>query len=186
MKKRNEVERELKFPGVELERLRSRLQELEAERLHGGTFEENWVLDRDGALEKENCLLRLRKDNHGAFLTYKGPATFEGKTKLRAEHETEVSDSTATRALFESLGFKVVKIYQKVREAWQLGGVTISLDHTPIGDFAEFEGEGSEKVARRCDLDPETAERRSYLRLYEEYLVAHPDAPPDMVFPDRE
>jgi adenylate cyclase class 2 len=180
------VERELKFPGVELERLRARLQELEAERVHGGTFEENWVFDRDGSLAKASCLLRLRKDNHGAYLSFKGPASFEGKTKVRTEHETGVSDAEAAKKLFESLGFAVVKRYQKVRESWQLGGVTISLDHTPIGDFAEFEGDGAEKVARRCDLDPEAAERRSYLRLYEDHLAAHPDAPPDMLFTDRE
>ena len=73
-----------------------------------------------------------------------------------------------------------------MRETWRVGGVLISLDHTPIGDFAEFEGEGAEKLARRCDLDPDTAERRSYLRLYADHLVAHPEAPGDMVFSDRE
>lgn len=185
-KQQENVERELKFAEVEPDRLRDRLRELEAERQHAGVFEENWVLDRDGGLERANCLLRLRKDNQGATVTFKGPASFEGKTKLRVEHETGVSDAEATRALLEALGFAVVKRYQKVRETWRLGGVKITLDHTPIGDFAEFEGEGAEKVARRCDLDPETAERRSYLRLYRDHLAANPDAPPDMLFPDRE
>jgi predicted adenylyl cyclase CyaB len=179
------VERELKFPDVELDRLRDRLLELEAERKHAGSFEENWIFDRGDELAAAGCLLRLRKDNHGAFITFKGPPRFEGRTKVREERETGVSDAEATRKLFEALGFQVVKRYQKMRESWQLGGVTIALDHTPIGDFAEFEGEGAEKVARRCDLDPETAERRSYLRLYEDHLAVHPDAPQDMVFPDR-
>jgi adenylate cyclase, class 2 len=186
LKAKPSVERELKFAAVEPDRLRERLRELEAERVHPGALEDNWVLDSGGKLQRSNCLLRLRKDSHGAFLTFKGPATFEGKTKLRAEHETGVSDAEATRKLFESLGFAVVKRYQKVRESWQLGGVTISLDHTPIGEFAEFEGEGAERVARRCELDPEEAERRSYLRLYADHLAAHPEAPPDMVFADRE
>ncbi len=79
----------------------------------------------------------------------------------------------------------MVRRYQKVREEWQLGGVTIALDHTPIGDFAEFEGERAEVVAKRCGFDPDKAERRSYLRLYEDYLKEHPDAPPEMVFSDR-
>jgi adenylate cyclase class 2 len=183
---RNAVERELKFPKVELERLRQRLLELEAERQHGGIFEENWLFDRGTELAAERCLLRLRKDSQGAFLTFKGPASFEGTTKVRAEHETEVADPEAMRRILESLGYAVSKRYQKVREAWQLGGVTVSLDHTPIGDFAEFEGDGAEKVARRCDLDPERAERRSYMRLYEDYLVANPGAPSDMLFPDRD
>ncbi|HKI87263.1 MAG TPA: hypothetical protein VKA53_11030, partial [Thermoanaerobaculia bacterium] len=66
---------------------------------------------------------------------------------------------------------------------WRLGGVVVALDKTPIGDFVEFEGEGADKLARRCSLDPEIAERRSYLRLYEEYREQHPEAPDEMVFP---
>ena len=186
MKAKPSVERELKFPAVDPDRLRERLRELEAERIHSGALEDNWVLDRNGTLQHANCLLRLRKVSHGAFLTYKGPATFEGKTKLRVEHETGVSDAEATRALFEALGYAVVRRFQKVRETWQLGGVQISFDHTPIGDFVEFEGAGAEKLARRCELDLEDAERRSYLRLYQDHLEAHPGAPPDMVFADRE
>jgi predicted adenylyl cyclase CyaB len=179
---RRPLEREVKFAGVELDRLRQRLAELEAERRAPPTFEDNWVLDRDGALASAGCLLRLRDDGRGAALTFKGPARFEGRTKVRPEHEMRVDDSEAARALFEALGFAAVKRYQKVREEWQLGGVTIALDHTPIGDFAEFEGEGAETVARRCGLDLDASERRTYLRLYEEYRKKHPEAPADMVF----
>ncbi|MEM7481149.1 MAG: class IV adenylate cyclase [Acidobacteriota bacterium] len=179
------VERELKFRDVSLDELRDRLQELEAERIGPGILEDNVIFDRDGHLKDASCVLRLRKDGKGAHLTFKGPATFEGRTKIRDEHETTIGDPKAARRLFESLGYQAVKRYQKVRETWQLGGVTIALDHTPIGDFAEFEGDGAETVAKRCDLDPETAERRSYLRLYADHLKAHPDAPPDMVFEDR-
>ncbi len=59
----------------------------------------------------------------------------------------------------------------------------IALDHTPIGDFAEFEGDGAEKVAKRCKFDPETAERRNYLQIYQDYRAEHPEAPADMIFP---
>lgn len=175
-------EREIKFNGVELDRLRERLLELEAERLGPASFEDNWLLDRDSELEATRCILRLRADAHGARLTFKGPASFEGRIKVRREHEIRVSDAGETRAILESLGFEEVKRYQKVREEWQLGGVTIALDHTPIGDFAEFEGEGAETVARRCGLDLETSERRNYLRLYADYRREHPEAPPNMVF----
>jgi adenylate cyclase class IV len=96
-----------------------------------------------------------------------------------------VESAEDARSLLENLGFAVVRRYQKMREEWQLGSVTIALDHTPIGDFAEFEGDRAEVVAKRCGFDPEHAERRSYLRLYEEHLKQHPDAPPEMVFGDR-
>jgi len=58
---------------------------------------------------------------------------------VREEHEIGIESADEARSLFEKLGYAVVRRYQKVREEWQLGGVTIALDHTPIGDFAEFE-----------------------------------------------
>jgi predicted adenylyl cyclase CyaB len=179
------LEREIKFPGVELDKLRDRLIELEAERKGPTAFEDNWILDRDNELIKDGKILRLRTDGGRARLTYKGPMRLEGNLKIREEHEIEVENAEQATALLRNLGYSVVRRYQKMREEWQLGGVTIALDHTPIGDFAEFEGDRAEVVAKRCGLDPEKAERRSYLRLYEDYLKLHPDAPPEMVFAER-
>ncbi|HXU47156.1 MAG TPA: class IV adenylate cyclase [Thermoanaerobaculia bacterium] len=180
--KSKSLEREIKFPGVELDNLRQRLIELEAERRAPGSFEDNWVLDRGGELLDAGRILRLRVDGGRARVTLKGPQVLEGNVKIREELEIEVDDAGKARSLLEGLGFEVVNRYQKVREEWQLGGVKIALDHTPIGDFSEFEGEGAEIVAKRCGLDPKNGERRSYLRLYEDYLKDHPEAPPEMVF----
>lgn len=175
-------EREIKFRGVELEKLRERLIELEAERVGPGAFEDNWILDRDNELLSSGRILRLRTDAGRARLTFKGPMRLEGNVKVRQEHEIEVENAAEARSIFEKLGYAMVRRYQKVREEWHLGGVTIALDHTPIGDFAEFEGDGAETVAKRCGFDPDKSERRSYLRLYEDYLKEHPEAPPEMVF----
>lgn len=177
------VERELKFARVEIEALRERLLELEAERVRSAAHEDNWLLDREGELLDQGCVLRLRKDGHGAWLTFKGPAHLEGRVKVRSEQEIEVGDAEKALDLFLGLGYTVARRYQKIREDWRLGGVTISLDRTPIGDFAEFEGEGAETVARRCGFDAQQAERRSYLRLYDDYQKEHPDAPAEMLFP---
>jgi adenylate cyclase, class 2 len=182
MKSKDNLEREIKFPGVELDELRGRLKELEAERLGPAAFEDNWILDRQGELISSGRVLRLRTDGQRARLTFKGPLRLEGNMKVREEREVEIENADEARELFGNLGYGVVRRYQKMREEWQLGGVTIALDHTPIGDYAEFEGDGAETVARRCGLDPEKGERRSYLRLYEDYLKQHPDAPPEMVF----
>jgi predicted adenylyl cyclase CyaB len=182
MRSKGSLEREIKFPGVELDHLRGRLAELEAERVGPAAFEDNWILDRDDELLSSGRILRLRTDGQRARLTFKGPLRMEGNMKVRVEREVEIENADEARALFENLGYRVVRRYQKMREEWQLGGVTIALDHTPIGDFAEFEGDGAETVAKRCGLDPEKGEKRSYLRLYEDYLKEHPDAPPEMVF----
>ncbi|HSU84768.1 MAG TPA: class IV adenylate cyclase [Thermoanaerobaculia bacterium] len=182
MRSKDNLEREIKFPRVELDKLRDRLIELEAERVGPSAFEDNWILDREKDLLSSGRILRLRTDGGRARLTFKGPMRIEGNVKVREEREIEVQSAEEAMALFENLGFTVVRRYQKMREEWQLGGVTIALDHTPIGDFAEFEGDGAETVAKRCGFDPSKAERRSYLRLYEDYLKQHPDAPPEMVF----
>jgi predicted adenylyl cyclase CyaB len=182
MRSKDNFEREIKFPRVELDKLRERLIELEAERVGPSSFEDNWILDREQELLDSGRILRLRTDGARARLTFKGPMRLEGNVKVREEREIEVQSAEEAMALFANLGFTVVRRYQKMREEWQLGGVTIALDHTPIGDFAEFEGDGAETVAKRCGFDADKAERRSYLRLYEEYLKEHPDAPPEMVF----
>ena len=179
------VERELKFPGIELERLKERLQELEAERSGPAAFEDNLILDRESELQAQGKLLRLRTVGPRNWLTFKGPMRMEGMLKVREEHEIGVEGAEETLALFACLGYQVVTRYQKVREEWQLGGVTIALDHTPIGDFAEFEGDGAETVARRCGFDPQKAERRSYLRLYADHRKKNPEAPAEMTFLSR-
>ncbi len=177
------VERELKFSAVDHDDLRRRLEDLEAENQGAPALEDNWVLDDGGRLEAAGSILRLRVDRRGTRLTFKGPASFEGSVKVRVEHETDVDDDKALRRILESLGFEPKRRYQKYREEWRLGSVTIALDHTPIGDFAEIEGEGCETVARRLDLESGKLEKRNYLRLYEDFLKDNPDAPPDMVFP---
>jgi adenylate cyclase class 2 len=182
MRSKDSLEREIKFRNVELDKLRERLLELEAERVGPGAFEDNWILDRGNELLSSGRILRLRTEGARARLTLKGPSRLEGNIKVREEREVGIEDAEEARALLESLGYEVVRRYQKVREEWQLGGVTIALDHTPIGDFAEFEGDGAETVAKRCGFDSQKAERRSYLRLYEDYLKRNPDSPPEMMF----
>lgn len=177
------VEREIKIPVDDLDELRQRLIELEAERSSPLAFEDNWLWDRGEELASHGCILRLRQDRLGARLTFKGKAAFEGATKVRREHETRVQDHEALQGILEALGYRPVYRYQKRREEWQLGGITIALDHTPIGDYAEFEGAGAEKVAQRCGLDPSGAEPRSYPEIYADHRREHPDAPRDMVFP---
>ena len=177
------LEKELKFGDVDLDALRERMQDFEAECQGSAALEDNWIFDKKDKLASKGELLRVRVDRRGSRITYKGKAHFEDGLKIRSELETGVEDFETTCKIFEALGYSLVRRYQKYREDWLLGSIIISLDHTPIGDFAEFEGEGCDRVAKRCGLDPETAEKRNYLKLYEDYLVDHPDAPPDMVFP---
>jgi predicted adenylyl cyclase CyaB len=183
MRKADGIEREVKLAVTDLQALRERLAELEAERLSTPAFEDNWLFDREGELARRGCVLRLRQDRHGARLTFKGTPSFEGNLKVRVEHESRVRDADELRAILEGLGYRVIGRYQKHREEWQLGGVRVALDHTPIGDFAEFEGDRAEKVAQRCGFDPTRAEGRTYPEIYAEHHRNHPESPEEMVFP---
>lgn len=179
------VERELKFRAPDLAGLRDRLLDLQAERQGPPGLEDNWIFDRKNELQKQGCVLRLRSDGKGgALLTFKGKAEFQGAVKVRDELELRVSDVEEARTLLEALGYRSVRRYQKMREEWRLGAVLICLDHTPIGDFVEFEGERAETLAKRCGFKADDAERRTYLGLYLDYLASHPEAPADMVFAD--
>jgi predicted adenylyl cyclase CyaB len=182
------IERELKFAQVDLDALRQRLLELEAERLGPTIFEENWLVDRDGELGDRMSILRVRaEEGRGAVITFKGPTRFEGSegnVRARTELELRVENAEKALTLLEALGYTIERRYQKMREEWRLGTETICLDHTPIGDFVEFEGDRAEAVAKRCGFDISKALRKSYLMLYAEHLAANPEAPFDMVFPD--
>ncbi|MDH3402939.1 MAG: class IV adenylate cyclase [Acidobacteriota bacterium] len=179
-------ERELKIAVGDPAALRRRLQGLGARLLHAEGFEDNLVWDRGGELRAAGCLLRLREDGRGARLTFKGPASFEDGVKVRAEHETAIGDPASAAAILRALGYEQVRRYQKYREEWRLAEVTVALDRTPIGDFAEFEGGGAAAVAARCGCPPSTALAADYLALYEAFRQRHPDAPEDMVFARRE
>lgn len=176
------VEREVKFRCSDLNSLRERLQSAEAERVSAAALEDNLIFDRAGELQQRGCLLRLRFDVNGARLTYKGPASFEEGVKVREERETAVEDADELRAVLENLGYEAVHRYQKYREEWRVGGVIACLDRTPIGDFVEFEGDAAAKLAQRFGFDPEAAERRSYIGLYQDHRRSNPSAPEEMIF----
>jgi predicted adenylyl cyclase CyaB len=176
-------ERELKFALAEpLDALRARVTAAGGRCEQAAARECNWVFDRRDELYGSGSLLRLRNDGTGSRLTLKGPARFEDNVKVRDELEVAVGDAEEMRDLLVRLGYRVVRRYEKLREEWRLAGTKIALDHTPIGDFVEFEGDDASAVAARCGFEAEVAERRSYLRLYEDWRRLHPESPLDMLF----
>jgi adenylate cyclase class 2 len=179
------LEHEIKIPVPSLAAVRQRLRASVAVLRHGETFEENWVLDDVGrSIAAGGCLLRVRRWGAQSYLTYKGPARFAGGVKTREEIETTVGDPEIVLRALAALGFTPWRRYQKRREMWELAGVAVTLDTTPMGPFVELEGppETIPAVAATLGLDPAHAVAGTYLHLWEEYRGAHPEAPADMVF----
>ena len=181
------VETELKIPVDDLTTVRDCLRKLEAELVTASAREVNVLLDAaDGRLAADGCVLRLRRYGDRRVLTFKGPPSFHGRVKTRAEHETVIESLESMSRILENLGFMPAARYEKDRESWQLGAVAVVLDHTPMGDFVEVEGPSTEleAVARSLGLDPETAVRGSYMDLWQEFREQEPgrQLPLDMVF----
>lgn len=184
---RESVESELKIPVADLELIRWSLHGVGAVMVQTMARETNLLLDTvDGDLRDAGSLLRLRRHGGTQLLTFKGPATFKGAVKVRQEHETEVNDLAVMGEILERLGFAVFRRYEKDREGWSLGEVSVVLDHTPMGDFVEVEGppEQLEKTAHEIGLDVSQAVQASYVGLWDEYRTSHPELelPIDMVF----
>lgn len=122
------------------------------------SFEDNRIYDRaDGSLERDGLVLRVRRDDRGGSVTFKGPVEGEHRHKVRVEHETPVGDPEAAHRLFEGLGYRVAWRYQKYRTVYRLGEVEAMLDETPIGCWVELEGapEAIDRAAARLGVAPE-------------------------------
>ena len=181
------IERELKIPVEEHDAVREALRTLGAVATHDMARETNRLLDTDARrLGAAGCVLRLRRYGSRHVLTFKGPVHYDGAIKVRPEHEIEIEDAEAMARIFEALGFAVVSAYEKARESWQLGRVSVVLDRTPMGNFVEVEGpaERLEEAARGLGLEPADAVQGSYVSLWRDYRARHPELelPADMVF----
>lgn len=136
------TETEVKFRAEDLMAVRDKLMASGAVVTEPRHLERNTLFDdADHSLAARGMLLRLR-DALGAVVTLKAPAPADddGQHKTRVEIETSVGDYNATFAILTALGYAPSWRYEKYRESFRLDAVTVSLDHTPIGDFVEIEG----------------------------------------------
>lgn len=185
-RRRDEIE--IKLPCADLGAAREKLLGLGATAQTPLHFESNDLYDDSaGGLAASGRALRLRRAGEAAFLTFKGPARFEGGVKIREERETRVSDPEETAAILALLGFTPRFRYEKRREEWAIEGCAVALDETPIGNFVEVEGAppAIRRVVVALGLDFANAVPYSYAKLYTERRKKDPALPPDMVFDDR-
>jgi len=134
------VEREIKLRFETPDAAREAVLRLGATTLRGRRLQEDALLDTaDGALKRRGCALRVRAEAGRHFLTFKGPVQ-PSMMKLREEIETLVGDSELVTHILEELGFRIWFRYQKYREEFSHGDVTIAVDETPLGTFVEIEG----------------------------------------------
>ena len=84
--------------------------------------------------------VRVRYTDNHAVVTYKGPKIKKFGLKAREELNFAVESGETFETMLERLGFKRTLEVNKVRETWNLGTATVSLDTVDgLGTFAEIE-----------------------------------------------
>jgi adenylate cyclase class 2 len=157
-----EIEKKYRLTKKQRQELLRRLPEIGAI-AEGEAFEENTLYSGE-ALEPGRCVLRLRRVDESAILTYKERFPSSSTVKRQREEETPVADADAMEAILDALGYTPALIYEKRRATWRLGDAEIVLDELPFGLFMEIEGsEGDIKsIERKLAIKGLRAEAATY------------------------
>lgn len=159
------LEIEAKFYARDLERVKSRLEELSARLVQERVLETNIRFDLPGApLRAEGRVLRLRRDT-SVKLTYKSASTNEQGVLSREEIEFDVEDFEKAKRFLEALGYQKLVYYEKYRTTYELNDAFVMLDELPYGNFVEIEAgtvDVIRAVADQLHLKWETAIGTSY------------------------
>ena len=166
----SDQELEIKVYISDLPALKEQIEALGGRLVKPRQHEYNLRFDtKDRQLTKTAQVLRLRQDS-AAKLTYKGPGEMVDGVRLRKEIEFTISDFETAKNFFEALGYQVSVIYEKFRTTYELGGVEVTLDEMPYGDFAEIEGQDIQlinSVAEQLGIDRAASISASYTVLFE-------------------
>jgi adenylate cyclase, class 2 len=178
------LEREVKLRFDTADAARAAIASAGATPIRGRRLQEDHLLDDpQETLRNRRCVLRIRIESGRSLVTFKGPVQ-PAPMKLREEVETVVGDGQTLLRCFEHLGYQVWFRYQKYREEYALGDVTIAVDETPVGVFVELEG-GEQGITHAAAALGRTAEHYvldSYRTLFIEHRRAHGLATTDMLF----
>lgn len=182
------IEVEVKLRVKDAGGLGERLDGLGARILHPREFEDNRTYDfPDHQLTRRGSMLRIRVLDRAAFLTYKGRSSIASRAKVRDEIESSfpASEAPALTAIISSIGLVPVFRYQKYRTTWEVPGLLIMLDETPIGDYIEIEGDPGliDTMAERLGYQPGDFITSSYRDLYLESPAGRSGPRDQMVFP---
>ena len=105
----------------------------------GREFEENTIYSNDH-LRSTSSIVRIRKTDHRAILTFKRRIENQFDVKQQIEHETDISNAAAAEAILSELGLTPVLVYEKYRDTWNFRSVEVVIDELPFGDYMEIEG----------------------------------------------
>jgi adenylate cyclase class 2 len=185
---------EIKLPVHDLAVLLRGLRRIGASS-KGRVFEQNTIYDTpESAFRRTGRLLRLRLETPArrspairgprlvrprlrprrAVLTAKAPPHPAGRRPARARYKERLERELLipNPALFSrtlgSLGLRRSFIYEKYRSTFELAGLHLDLDETPVGTFLELEGspQAIDRAARALGFTPHDYIRGTYWDVY--------------------
>jgi adenylate cyclase class 2 len=182
------IETEIKFRVDSVDKLEARLRAAGFEQQTPRTFESNVLYDTpDRGMRARTEILRIRNYAGKWTVTHKrlpdvGPG--EDAHKHRVETETEVADGRVLAEVFMSIGLVPAFRYEKWRSEWSDGEGHCVIDETPIGDYAELEGEPAwiDRTAARIGVERSAYLTLSYGRLFEQWRAEHHSEASDLTF----
>lgn len=182
------VETEIKFQVADTVELSRRLEAAGFRVVTPRAFESNVLYDTpDRRMRARTEILRIRNYGGRWVVTHKrlpdGSAGQE-RHKHRIETETEVADGGMLEEIFLSLGLTAAFRYEKWRSEWSDGKGHCVVDETPIGNYAELEGESAwiDGAAARLGVDHAQYITLSYGRLFDQWREAHPECGEHLTF----
>jgi adenylate cyclase class 2 len=146
-----EIEKKYRLTEPERVAVLARLSALGVERSRVD-FEENSIFVNEN-LKLGDAVVRIRKVDGNAILTFKKRLPSTSGIKHQIELETSITNQSAMEAILNELGLALSLIYEKRREVWHYQGVEIVVDELPFGWFLEIEG--PENLIKRVEQDLE-------------------------------
>ena len=147
---------EVKILNVDRQRIEERLLSLGAEKVFDGHIENLFFDFKNRALAEAKNLVRLRKEDDKAVLTFK---KFLGNkaAKTAEEYEVAVSDMENMKKILESLGLSMTEEMQKHRVSYRLSRTQFDIDkyereYGYIPEFLEIEAESIDTIHKYAKL----------------------------------
>jgi adenylate cyclase class 2 len=182
------IETEIKFRVTDTAQLEAQLSSTGFRLVTPRSFEGNVLYDTlDRSLRGKRELVRIRNYAGRWLLTHKrvpDSGIGEDRHKHRVETETELSDGAALAEVFGSVGLGPVFRYEKWRTEWSDDQGHCVVDETPLGTFAELEGEPEwiDRVAGQLGVAPEERLTVSYGRLFDQWRERTGSTAQDLTF----
>jgi adenylate cyclase class 2 len=142
---------EVKFLGIDKEKIVERLKSLGAKKSFEGNIEAIYF-DRRKELRKKGMVLRLRKRGNSSEITFKRRIIL-ADAKAMEEKESHIEDFQEMRNILHSLGYKEIVKRRKYRITYKLKDLSFEIDKiVDIPHYLEIEASSMERIRYAVDL----------------------------------